>query len=652
MRQKSFLIIVAMIFLVIIGSSTITGEEIIWVVKESKMPTARSSAVAAVAATDIYTLGGHGGSGTYSQKSGMRENEVYHISSDSWEQKAPIPYYRGCYGFATGVVNNQIFMFGGANPPGSGHYNYINMYDIASNTWNYDVAYLPYPVTGAVAVEHNGYIYVFGGRSGAESGSGQPFRKIAIKFAPNTYNYTYLNELPVYRSSGGAFIINDLIYIIGGITVTQSNDPYGTIDYTPPILVYDPENDSWTMKGEVPIGFANPIKVNETIYLITRNLSIAYKYNVANDSWTLIPTQFTNDSTGGFLESSCFAAVGEKIYFIGGTSSTTQRLNTVIEGTIIQDNSTPTVNAGEDITINSDEVTGTIISGTALDEDTDDILEYRWKKDEVVLMDWTPVGENGQCLLDLGTTILEIGGHILILEVTDGEDTSSDDMILIIENSSPKVTTSGSGIYEVNTDVILIGSVSDYDGDLLNYSWMESTNVLFSGSIQSINGGTPVELPHHSISTFSLGMHTLTLRVDDGINDPVSGEIIVEIVDTTPPTLSPAANKTILWPPNHKMVDIVIEANASDNSELPVTLIASIDSNEPINGQGDGDTSPDWTEPVIDQENGIIMFQLRAERSGKGNGRVYTISITATDTSNNSTTANVSIIVPHNNKKK
>lgn len=59
-----------------------------------------------------------------------------------------------------------------------------------------------------------------------------------------------------------------------------------------------------------------------------------------------------------------------------------------------------------------------------------------------------------------------------------------------------------------------------------------------------------------------------------------------------------------------------------------------------------------WTEPMIDQENGIITFQLRSERSGNGNGRVYTITITAADTSNNTTTANIEITVPHDKKKK
>ncbi|MBS3905522.1 MAG: hypothetical protein KGZ49_00675, partial [Syntrophaceae bacterium] len=74
--------------------------------------------------------------------------------------------------------------------------------------------------------------------------------------------------------------------------------------------------------------------------------------------------------------------------------------------------------------------------------------------------------------------------------------------------------------------------------------------------------------------------------------------------------------------------------------------------NEPQDGLGDGDTSPDWTEPVIDQINGIITLKLRSERSGRGNGRIYTITITAGDASGNRSQANVEIKVPHDQRKK
>lgn len=314
-------------------------------------------------------------------------------------------------------------------------------------------------------------------------------------------------------------------------------------------------------------------------------------------------------------------------------------------------NNLPLANAGENIAIKTEEQSITIITGIAEDQDLNDVLQYCWKEGEIVLLDWTPVDQNGNCPLELNSVAMEIGTHTLTLEVSDGQDISSDDMILTIENSSPHAAPGGSGVYDINTEVTLGGQVSDFDGDLLNYQWSEDSNVLYSGNIQTIVGGTPVVLQDFVISSLSLGQHIITLQVSDGINEPQAKEILVEIVDNTVPTLAPIADKAILWPPNHHMVNVVIQANASDNSGLPVTLTVSVTSNEPIEGLGDGDMSPDWTEPIVDQENGIITLQLRAERSGTGNGRVYTITVTASDQSGNNSTVNIEIIVPHDKKK-
>lgn len=318
---------------------------------------------------------------------------------------------------------------------------------------------------------------------------------------------------------------------------------------------------------------------------------------------------------------------------------------------LVEENHPPVANAGENISINTEDLSTTIIQGTGIDQDGDDTLQYRWKEGETILLDWSLVGENGECPLELITTSIGIGTHTLTLEITDNIDTASDDMILTIENSAPHAGPTGGGVYEINSDVILGGFVSDYDGDFLSYLWKDGENELFSGIIQAIPGGDPVQLPNDIISNLTLGVHIIALFVDDGINNPVSSEITVEVVDTGPPTLAPVSNKTILWPPNHQMEDITIEANAWDNSGIMPTLTASVYSNEPEEGLGDGDMTPDWTEPVIDQENGIISLQLRAERSGSGDGRIYTISITAEDQSGNTSTVNIEIIVPHDKKK-
>jgi predicted extracellular nuclease len=88
-----------------------------------------------------------------------------------------------------------------------------------------------------------------------------------------------------------------------------------------------------------------------------------------------------------------------------------------------------------------------------------------------------------------------------------------------------------------------------------------------------------------------------------------------------------SVDRTMLWPPNHKMVPITVSYNLQNlcSTLRPVNTTLSVSSNEPINGPGDGNTDPDWI--VVDAHH----LLLRAERAGTGNGRVYTITITATD---------------------
>lgn len=95
------------------------------------------------------------------------------------------------------------------------------------------------------------------------------------------------------------------------------------------------------------------------------------------------------------------------------------------------------------------------------------------------------------------------------------------------------------------------------------------------------------------------------------------------------------------------MVNVVIATNAVDDSGHYI-LMARVTSDQPLNGIGDGNTSEDFTEPEIDQENGIIYLALRSERKGQGNGRIYNIIIGAADAAGNYSEAIVQIIAPRN----
>ena len=77
----------------------------------------------------------------------------------------------------------------------------------------------------------------------------------------------------------------------------------------------------------------------------------------------------------------------------------------------------------------------------------------------------------------------------------------------------------------------------------------------------------------------------------------------------------------------------------------PPSVAVSVSSDEPVNGTGDGDTAPDWS--VTDNGDGTFDVELRAERAGKGDGRTYTITATATDLTGGSASSSVEVNVPH-----
>jgi hypothetical protein len=89
------------------------------------------------------------------------------------------------------------------------------------------------------------------------------------------------------------------------------------------------------------------------------------------------------------------------------------------------------------------------------------------------------------------------------------------------------------------------------------------------------------------------------------------------------------------------MVEIKVNRQVSDDFDAnPIVRLVSITSNEPDNGLGDGDTAGD----IEIRSDGKIF--LRAERSGGGNGRVYTLTYSATDSAGNITYSTTQVKVP------
>ena len=131
---------------------------------------------------------------------------------------------------------------------------------------------------------------------------------------------------------------------------------------------------------------------------------------------------------------------------------------------------------------------------------------------------------------------------------------------------------------------------------------------------------------------------------------PADNEVIITVRNINdPPTCDLALpSKDKLWPPNHKMKSVSIEGVIDKDSVYnTITLqIIAVTQDEPVNGLGDGDTSPDAIVQLGDQADSVL---LRAERAGNSNGRVYVIDFMASD-GFESCTGSVAVDVPHSRK--
>jgi len=155
-----------------------------------------------------------------------------------------------------------------------------------------------------------------------------------------------------------------------------------------------------------------------------------------------------------------------------------------------------------------------------------------------------------------------------------------------------------------------------------------------------VDGNVTATCAPPSGSTFPLGTTTVQCSATDLHGNTGHGSFHVNVVDTTPPVVtSISASPDLLWPPDHKMNQITVKVTANDLVDPnPGSQITAVSSNQPIDGTGDGDTSPDW---VI---TGPLSVDLRSERAGDKD-RVYTLTVITFDASDNITTSYVQVRV-------
>lgn len=154
-------------------------------------------------------------------------------------------------------------------------------------------------------------------------------------------------------------------------------------------------------------------------------------------------------------------------------------------------------------------------------------------------------------------------------------------------------------------------------------------------------GGVTITYSHAPGSLFPVGTTMVQAFAADSSGNRDTCSFNITVNDVEPPTIdSLSTSPRVLWPPNHKMRNVRVDYTATDNCPGPISCHITVTSNEPEDGPG-GPHGPDWQ--IIDDHR----IRLRAERSGAGAHRIYTVTVNCSDQYNNTSSADTVVLVPH-----
>lgn len=315
--------------------------------------------------------------------------------------------------------------------------------------------------------------------------------------------------------------------------------------------------------------------------------------------------EFVEESADGETPMVTFAGLGSFVVdleVLDAEASATCGSEVTVEDTL-----PPALTAPEDITAECASAAGTPVElGQALVEDicdpdvalTNDGLELYPL--ETTLVTWTATDASGNASTDTQS--------VTVVDTTPPDVVAPDD--ITVECASP----------DGNVVDLGLPSVSDIcDPDVV--------------------------VTHDAPDLFPLGTTVVTWTATDASGNVASDTQVVVVVDTTPPDILVSVDPSVLWPPNHQLVPVTATVEVSDICDAnPQVWLESLISSEADNGNGDGNTVDDIQGAQVGADD--RSFELRAERTGKGDGRIYTVRYVARDASLNAAYDEAEVRVP------
>ena len=216
------------------------------------MPQARSGAVAAVVDGKIYVIGG-----LDKDNNLLSQNERYNPKTNIWEVLSPMPTPRAAP--AIGVVDKKIYVIGGGGNPYIYEISAANEeYDPYTNKWTAK-KFLSSPRWRPAFSVFDDKIYVIGGWG--ENGT----TGLNERYDPETDEWETLAPMPTSRTAATAQLVDKKIYVIGGYKIVAADMVFLSKNEE-----YNIALDRWTTRIHTPIlraGIAGGV-VNNKIYII------------------------------------------------------------------------------------------------------------------------------------------------------------------------------------------------------------------------------------------------------------------------------------------------------------------------------------------------------------------------------------------------